>query len=227
MNLLDIIRGLFGSKKYTIEGNANNQIKEAEKKGFVSPISVYTQPKASPTPTATPKPQTTTVKPNIQSTSRVLGTTSAGTYQPGEQNYMGVSRNTGNYPKQIPEPPKAIADLIWKYFPQDATAAATIAYGENGAYNPNAKNIWNRNGSVDYGLFQTNSNTMNEMLMKNKYRNILNQYGIYKPQDVMGDPEKGTVAAMVTKMYEKDAGASPWSWWYGWKDKGLNPYGYK
>jgi hypothetical protein len=171
-------------------------------------------PAATPTPTRKPASVVTANMPPDEY------------YQPGESRYIDVSRNQGTSTVPVLPPPKWAADAFWSGFPQDATAAATVAFAENMGYKPNAINPHNANGSIDYGLFQNNSYTFNEMLSKKPFRERLNAVGIYSTDDLLGDATKSAHGAKIRHSYGPAPQGNPWNWWYGWKDRGFDPYGY-
>ncbi len=138
-----------------------------------------------------------------------------------ENRILDVGKYQGASDSEIPLPSQEIQDLLWKYFPDEATASAVALAGENKGFNPNAKNL-NANGTYDYGLMQNNTATLREMLGKGRYGNQLREGGINAPEDVLGDAEKSILASKVTRQYENDAGVDPWSWWYGWQNNGYN-----
>lgn len=171
---------------------------------------------ANPTPTPTPNPfNTPTPVPQVP---QVLGSSTSKTDSQGRrlavEDYQGLSKTP------IPLPNQEIQDLIWEMFPNEATPAAVVLAGEDASFNPYGMNEHNNNGSIDYGLFQNNDFTMNEMLNKAKYGNQMRSAGVNQPTDVLGDISKGAKVANITRQYETDGGASPWSWWYGWQNKG-------
>lgn len=145
------------------------------------------------------------------------------TYQPGDQYYMDFGGYSGKSSTGIPQPPKSDAEKLFQQLPNEATSAATIAYSENLGYNPSSINDKNRDGTVDYGYFQNNSQTLKEMLGAKKYRDQLNAAGIYKPEDVTDNLDKAIVAYKVTREYKQDTGTAPFAAWYGWQDRGFNP----
>lgn len=173
-------------------------------------VIVFKKDEPTPIPTMTPTPQ-----PQGQ----VLGANTV--RQPNMDRILDVAKYQGVSDTPIPLPSQNIQDLIWEYFPNEATQAAVALAGENAGFKETASN-WNNDNTWDYGLFQNNSQTMNEMLNKQKYGRQLKEGGIFRPEDVQGDPRKSALASMVTRQYETDANAAPWAWWYGWQNKGYN-----
>lgn len=112
------------------------------------------------------------------------------------------------YGKQIPQPPADIAEILREYFPEDATRSAIAAQTESG-YNPEATNV-NKNGSVDTGLFQINSDTFKDFMQRKGH--ILEQYGI-NSYNQMKNP---IFNAAMAKIIEDEQG---WNAWYGPKNK--------
>jgi hypothetical protein len=180
---------------------------------------------ASPRPTSTPLP---TVAPTSTPTptpvpQRQQPQSNYAVYQPGEPYYMDFSGYNGSSSQPIPQPPKNIAELLFKMLPNEATPAATIAFSENLKYDPSGVNPHNNDKSIDYGLFQNNSKTINEMLNTKRFGGQLRSAGINKPADVLNNVPGSIEAYRLTKDYEKEAGAAPYSWWYGWQNRGFNP----
>lgn len=134
---------------------------------------------------------------------------------------LDVGQYQGRSTTPIPLPEQNIQDMLWEAFPQQATASAIVLAGENATFDPWATN-YNTNGSIDLGMFQNNDRTLQEMLYKLKYKKMLNDAGIFKPEDVLGDAMKAVMASKATRAYEDDAGVTPWNWWYGWQNKGYD-----
>lgn len=124
-------------------------------------------------------------------------------------------------------PNQKLTDLFFKNFPDEATPAAAVTYGENRSYNPRATNI-NTNGSTDYGLMQINSKTFDDLLRRRP--NQMKAIGINKgdPYDVLFDPDINMkVAGLIRederanqRAYGKD-NIQDWGQWYGWKEAPL------
>lgn len=125
-------------------------------------------------------------------------------------------------PTPIPEPPREVllnqreqelAPVIQKYFPGDLTQQAfEVLRGENRQLNPIALNR-NRNGSIDYSLWQINDATFRDM--KKRYSDQLKKHGISTYQDLK-DPEKSTALAKL--IYDDRAkwdDRGGWAAWYG------------
>lgn len=138
-----------------------------------------------------------------------------------QERILDVGAYQGISPTEVPLPSQDIQNLLWETFPNEATQSAVALAGENARFDPNATNV-NSDGTTDYGLFQNNSKTLDDLLKKQRYAVELRAAGINKPEDVLGDPKKSAIASAITRKYETDAGASPWSWWYGWQNKGYN-----
>lgn len=115
-----------------------------------------------------------------------------------ESGFKGFKRydsggTTGNSPKT---PYDNYLTKYWGNNYNDAIAILTgngISSGENRQFNPKAVNK-NKNGSMDLGLFQVNSNTFKDF--KNRRGKELAQYGIYTYEQ-MKDPEKNTILAKM------------------------------
>ena len=139
---------------------------------------------------------------------------------------LDVGKYQGGSTTPVPLPNQDIQNAVWDIMPNEATPSAVAMAGENARFDVNAKNV-NNDGSVDYGLMQNNDRTLNELLSKQKFAEELNNAGIYKPEDVLGDARRSLVASKVTRAYE-DAprwtgdteGRPDWSSWYGWQNKG-------
>jgi len=175
------------------------RISQGEREGkFISPV-LGKEPPAFPAPTPTPKPDFVKPRPEF---------------------FFEFDQYKPKDFPEVPQPSKKLAKLIFDSFPTEATAAATVAFTENGSYNPKATNV-NKDGSKDYGIFQINDGTFKDMMSKNPYKRLLGEAGISSLDDLL-EEEKNVKAAKVVKKYEEDSGAKPWSWWYGWVNKGFN-----
>lgn len=129
-----------------------------------------------------------------------------------ESGFKGFKRyssggNTTNPSSTAPKTP--YDNYLTKYWGNnynDAVAILTgngVSSGENRAFNPKAINK-NKNGSMDLGLFQINSNTFKDY--KNRRGKELAQYGIYTYEQ-MKDPEKNTILA---KLIFDEQGHNAW-----------------
>ena len=87
----------------------------------------------------------------------------------------------------------------------DPGEAARVLQGENSGRDPNAENR-NRNGSIDRGLFQINSNTFTDFMRRKGGE--LRKFGIETFED-MFDPEKNSIMAGFIKAEQG------WRAWYG------------
>lgn len=223
----DLVTGLFGSSKVEIDNQGNagqpKKIRPNWWEEIVNPkpqviLADNTQPTSTPQPTATPTPMPT-ANPQV-----IGANTQRGTYQPGDPHYMDFSGYNGYSTKSISQPPKNIADMLFQLLPNEATKAATLSFSENVSdpYNINPKPNLNNDGSYDYGFFQSNDRTINELLSK-KYGVELRRQGINKPQDVLGNLAKAIAVYKATQQYANDANVYPDSWWYGWQNNGFNP----
>lgn len=137
------------------------------------------------------------------------------------EDYQGLSQTP---PPQLPQ---NIQDLIWELFPENATPSAVRAVAENMSSDPYATNK-NTNGTTDYAYGQ-NSGTINEMLTKNPYAQMLKDIGVSKPEDLYGDLEKGLRTQKVIDAYKRaprwtgDTHGHPlYSESYGWQNNGYN-----
>jgi hypothetical protein len=101
------------------------------------------------------------------------------------------------YPKQVIS---AIIDYVFK---DEADNMRLVLKGENASWNPKAINI-NKDGSVDRGLFQINSNTFEDF--KRRYPEQFKKYNINSFDD-MDHPLKN---ALVAKMILDEQGYKAW-----------------
>src|SRR5574341_2019976 len=68
-------------------------------------------------------------------------------------------RQSGNF--EIQQPPQALGSAMRDIWGDNAERAAVVAGTENPSYDPEAVGV-NKDGSVDVGLFQVNSNTLKD-----------------------------------------------------------------
>lgn len=134
----------------------------------------------------------------------------------------GWSKN-GPRPNFTPkQPPSDIAKIIRDLFPDEATAAAAIAVSENGRYasGKDADNIWNKDGSIDRGIFAINSNTFNGLMERQPKK--LQALGVNSFED-MHDPRKNAEVAKLIRADAKQANPKTQGWgrWFGWQDVGF------
>lgn len=195
---MDLATKLFGSTSYT--NFKGQKPKKEETPGFIhklanklfpkpliSPISVNRpRPTNMPSPMASPQPE-----------------------QPFYFNFDKYKNTTGFKPQQ---PPKPIADIIRKHFPNEATTAALLASTENALYNPKADGI-NTDQSIDRGIFQINSNTFNGLRARRTRE--MDAIGA-NSYDQMYDPELNT---QVARMVYDEGGLGRW---FAWQDKGYD-----
>lgn len=124
----------------------------------------------------------------------------------------------------IPQPPPDKGQLMMEEFDPkgEATRAAVVAASEylSKPFNDFQPQEWQKNndGTFDRGYFHSNTKTFNDLLKK--FPKQMAAIGATKHEDVY-KPRIATKIAGLTKEYEAKAGAKPWSWWYGWKDKGI------
>jgi hypothetical protein len=123
--------------------------------------------------------------------------------------------------RKIWEPPLEDKNLMFEYFPKEATSSAVAAFNES-MYNPLAENI-NTNGTVDRGYFQINEATFNELMQK--YPNTLRKMGVSSFDDMFDKRKNFAVAALLRSKLEDRAGKQPWTSWYGWQDQGFKDVG--
>lgn len=191
--------------------------------------------RSNPTPTPQPKvagnindmKMTYGVSPNY--TNETQSSTSAPTSPSSDPNYtfafnniprdVNYKSNRSNFQPQ--QPPKPIGDLIRKYFPNEATTAATVAATENGTYDPKRPDNVNPQGGIDRGIFQINSNTFNGLIQRQPH--LLRSMGITSFND-MYDPEKNIATAKIIREGSRQANPQTAGWgpWYGWQNTGYN-----
>lgn len=217
MALLDYVMGLTGANDAPgQERSFLQRLFNVNPQPIVFSKNVQPQQKQAPVagvqPTQ-PQPQALPVQNVQRPSTQPQGTLDVGSYRGGSST-------------EIPLPSQDVQNLLWQYFPKEATQAAVVLAGENAGFNPNAVNP-NNDGTYDYGLFQTNDKTINEMLGKKYFGDALRGYGINRPEDVLGDILKSVQAASLVREYEKaprfwgdTQGSAPWSRWYGWQNKG-------
>lgn len=184
--------------------------RQAQDKGFVSPVAVPTAPPSTMTVNGVPvgggAPQAQAAPPtqdNIQTNQQV----DAGQLPPEQRENIPQPEfvfDASPYGKQIPQPPKPIADLLREIMPDDATRSAIVALTESG-YNPQAMNV-NRNESTDVGLTQINSDTFADYQRRMPGR--LEEKGIQDYQE-MYDPRKNIEMMKIIQEYQG------WPAWYG------------
>lgn len=102
-----------------------------------------------------------------------------------------------NYSKEI------ISNIIDFVFKDEADNMRLVLKGENASWNPKAINV-NKDGSIDRGLFQINSNTFYDF--KRRYPEEFKRLNINSFDD-MDDPLKN---AQVAKMILEEQGYKAW-----------------
>jgi len=174
-------------------------------------------------PTNTPQPQIQ--QPTIQQAQQLPQNESDPAFRFAyemlgrDQNYSQVvGKRKGFQPQQ---PPKQIADLLRKYFPNEATTAAAVAATENASFEPARADNVNTSGSRDRGIMQINEDTFNGL--KQRQGAQLKKLGINSFED-MYDPEKNMAVAKM--IHEGSQQANPktagWGGWFGWQDTGYD-----
>lgn len=123
----------------------------------------------------------------------------------------------------LKQPPSNIAQIIREIFPDEATAAAAVAGSENGRFEPGptADNVWNKDGSIDRGIFAINSNTFNGLMSRQGGK--LKEMGINNFES-MYDPRKNAQVAKMIRAGSKQANPQTQGWgpWFGWQDVGFD-----
>ena len=122
-----------------------------------------------------------------------------------------------------PQPPQDIADIIKKHFGEDYATAVLVAVTENARYlsTKEADNIWNKDGSIDRGIFAINSNSFKGLM--ERQGNKLKAYDINSFEDML-DPDKNAYVAKLMRTESKQANpqTNGWGRWFGWQDTGYN-----
>jgi|YNPMSStandDraft_2_1061718.scaffolds.fasta_scaffold17307_2 hypothetical protein len=108
-----------------------------------------------------------------------------------------------SYEEKISYPKQVISSIIDYVFKDEADNMRLVLKGENASWNPKAINI-NKDGSVDRGLFQINSNTFYDF--KRRYPEKFKKYNINTFDD-MDNPLKN---ALVAKMILDEQGYKAW-----------------
>lgn len=106
---------------------------------------------------------------------------------------------------KTPQKWNEVYSLVSKYFGKEADNMMEVLKGENRGLNPRAENV-NKDGSIDRGLFQINSNTFADFMRRKKDR--LYKMGIRSFED-MYDPEKNVKMARI--IWEEQG----YNAWYG------------
>jgi len=191
-----------------------NKIRDFGKIDFGNLSGQAPAPSMSPTPMPTPTPMPS---PMLSQPAPATNDKFRFAYEmiPRDQYWADNGPRPGFEPQQ---PPKAIADLIRKVFPEEATKAALLASTENAQFDPGRADNVNDGGkgSRDRGIFQINEDTFNGLMKRRG--NELKQMGVKSYQD-MYDAEKNT---LVAKMVLEEGGFGRW---YGWQDTGYNMNG--
>lgn len=131
----------------------------------------------------------------------------------------GYLDNQGDHPMVLKQPPKAIADLIWEHYPNEATTAAMVMNTENQRFDPLAElpaeyNELDPDGgrTPDRGLYQIHGFTFNDFMRR--YPNTLRKMGITSYED-MKDPAKNVAFSTLVR---KEQG------WKAWKGPAYRGY---
>ena len=98
-----------------------------------------------------------------------------------------------------------------------------MAVTENARYlsTKEADNIWNKDGSIDRGIFAINSNSFKGLM--ERQGNKLKAYDINSFEDML-DPDKNAYVAKLMRTESKQANpqTNGWGRWFGWQDTGYN-----
>lgn len=212
MNLLETLYGLFKPKMASplvkakepqepmfAVTNSDGSIKQVPVSEFIKRQGGVVQKTPKPTKISTKAPTKAPTKSPTRSP-QVLGASS---------DFMFNSLPFGK--TQIPQPPQEVGNALRKYFPNEATQSAIAAWSESG-YSPQAQGK-NRDGSLDRGLMQINSNTFADY--KRRMPGIMEQYGIKSYED-MYDMIKNIQMANLIRKYQG------WDAWYGPGNQGFD-----
>jgi len=107
------------------------------------------------------------------------------------------------YEEKMIYPKETISSIIDNVFKDEADNMRLVLKGENASLNPKATNV-NKDGSIDRGLFQINSNTFEDF--KRRYPEQFKKYNINTFDD-MDNPLKN---ALVAKMILDEQGYKAW-----------------
>ncbi len=115
------------------------------------------------------------------------------------------------WPKGMPQVSPETLGLLMEYFPEDATRAAITILSESGD-NPQARNDSNKDGSIDLGLGQINSDTFADY--QRRMGKKMGDMGINSYQEMV-DPRKNIQMMDLIQQYQG------WPAWYGPRDTGF------
>lgn len=126
------------------------------------------------------------------------------------KNIESTAKKTPDIEKKESKPTKPLKDgldeLVKKVFPKDQwDNVPRVLAGENANHNPKAENK-NKNGSIDRGLMQINSNTFDDFMRRKG--NLLKSKGITSYDD-MYDPQKNLTMAKI--IWDEQG----WKAWFG------------
>lgn len=139
---------------------------------------------------------------------------------------LNFSPHQADTTRQIWEPPQEDKEMMFNYFPKDATSSAIVAFNES-MYNPEAKNQ-NDNGTWDRGYFQMNDVAIQDLLKY--YPNTMRKIGVNSFDDWQNSKWKDKkinfeVAKLYKEKFEDRPGLPAWSHWLGWQDQGFKDVG--
>jgi hypothetical protein len=117
---------------------------------------------------------------------------------------------------KVATPPAELSNLIWEFFPNDATRAAAVAGTEVPWYNLRQVSPPNKNGSFDVGAYQINSDTLADFM--SRYPNTMKKMGVTSIED-MKDPRKNIQMAKLLQ------GEQGWGAWHAPKRWGYDLLG--
>lgn len=199
--------------------------------GYISGVTArgYQQPTPTPSPfpTATPTPQQ-------QYAPQQQDQYATPTPTPEAFKFVFKPHETEET-RKIWSPPDDDLELYQRYFPKEATSAATVAFNES-MYNPKAVNKNTKGklkGTEDVGYFQINYGKPDDSGQMSTFDDLWRRYplrmkqiGAYTKQDLFDKEKNFQVAKLLKDDAEKEykrlgLDKNPWDRWYGWKDQGF------
>lgn len=122
-------------------------------------------------------------------------------------------RESGNF--EIAPLPAELAEQVKETFGKEAGRAAVVMGTENQLYDPNATYQNKGDNGIDVGLFQVNSNTLDDFLRRKPKK--FEEIGVNDIEDLK-DPIKNIKAAKI--IFDEQG----WNAWYGPRNKGYDVY---
>lgn len=213
---MDLATKIFGSKKYTTYADGRSEEQQLEPNIVQRVGSAISNLSSKIFPNQQPKrvgisPPANAVKTNSGGYSNLIAPPTqlkvAGpTYNPAMKQQQQAPAMAGKVPQAVVQTNnQSLNAAISQYFGDQATNALRTLQGENSRHDPRAENR-NRDGSLDRGIFQINSNTFADF--QRRKANVMQQYGINSYDD-MYDPVKNTIMAKI--IWDEQG----WNAWYG------------